>query len=210
MSPFPLVPALRFALACAVLLPLTYLAGSTLLANLMPTFHWMIGLIDDHYRILHLGLAVQGADSVIRLDITLQRPLLVGGHLVIPDARGHAYVTTLTGHVLQALVVYWAILFAWPAHTWHEAALRTCCALPFGWLLAAVDVPFVLTGELWALFVERHAPTVFSPLLVWKDFLQGGGRLALACTGGVATINLVQGIEARVRRHYDHSHIGAV
>lgn len=210
MNLFPVAPALRFALACAVLLPLMSLAGTMLLANLLPTFHWMIGLIDDHYRILHLGLAVQGADSVIRLDVALQRPVLVGGHLVIPDARGHAYVTTLTGHVLQALVMYWAILLAWPARTWRETALRGGCALAFGWLLATVDVPFVLTGEVWALFVERHAPAIFSPLLAWKDFLQGGGRLALACAGGVATISLVQDIEARVRRHYDYTQRKAV
>lgn len=200
-----LIPsALRFAGACLVLLLLSHLAGQYLIEALLPTYRWTIGLIDDHYRILYLGLASQGADAVIRLDVTLQRPLIVGGHLVMPDPRGHAHVTTLSGHALQPLVVFAAGLAAWCARTRREWMLRFACGLPLGWLLAAVDVPSVLTGELWALLADRYSPGVPYPLLLWKDFLQGGGRLALACAVAVTTIIVSQAIAARLTGHSDY------
>lgn len=200
--------ALRFAAACALLLVLAQLAGRELLEALLPAYRWMVGLLDDRYRILYLGLASQGADSVVRLDVALQRPVLIGGQIVMPDPRGHAQVTTLAGSALQAVVVFLAALLAWPLRARTEAAFRALLGLPAGLLLLLADLPFVLVGELWALFVERYAPGAFSPLLAWKDFLQGGGRLALACAGGALAVGGAQALAGRWRawlRQYDHA-----
>ena len=53
------------------------------------------------------------------------------------------------------------------------------------WL--ALDVPMVLWASLWQLHVDAFAPGLFSPLLLWLDFVQGGGRMALGlvCAGDV-------------------------
>lgn len=181
-------PVLRFVAACIGLLLLVYLAGYELVETLLPTYRWALAQIDDHFRILYLGLASQGADSVIRLDVSLQRPLIVGPHLVMPDPRGHAHVTTLSGHALQPLVIFAAVLLAWPASGWYESVLRGCCGFLFGGLMVVVDVPFVLVGELWALLADHYATGNSSPLLLWKDFLQNGGRPALAFVLGAAAV----------------------
>lgn len=196
--------AFRFATACLALLLLSHLAGGNLVEALLPTYRWAIGAIDDHFRILHLGLAFQGADAVIRLDVTLQRPLLIGGHLVMPDPRGHAHVTTLSGHALQPMVILAAGLFAWPARGWLEWLLRIGCGLALGWLLAAADVPSVLTAELWSLFVDRYAPGMPVPLMAWKDFLQGGGRWALACAVAGMAIIFAHVAAARLKGQSDY------
>jgi hypothetical protein len=180
----PLEAGFRFIVACGVLLAFAHYFGRDLLELILPLFRWELGVLDDRYRILHFGLAAQGADGSIRLDVALQRPVVVGGHLVLPDPRGHASVTTLAGHVLQPVIVFLALLVAWPARARGEALIRAACGLALLPVLLLIDLPFVLTGELWALFVDRYAPGSFSPLLAWKDFLQGGGRLALAFAAG--------------------------
>lgn len=189
----PFEAGLRFLAACGVLLALAHFLVRDLLELILPLFRWELGRLDDHYRILHLGLATQGADPVIRLDVALQRPVFVGGHLVLPDSRGHASVTTLAGNSLQPLIVFLALLLAWPARGFAHGVARIGCGLCLLPLLLMIDVPFVLLGELWAIFVDRFASANFSPLIAWKDFLQGGGRLALALAAGGLVIGLVRG-----------------
>jgi len=191
---------LRFLAACSVLLVLMHFVERDLLELILPLFRWELGVLDDHYKIVQLGLATQGADGVIRLDVTLQRPVFVSGHLVLPDPRGRANVTTLSGNVLQPVIVFLALLVAWPARGWTETAARTCCGLLLLPVLMMVDVPFVLMGELWALLLDRHAPTSFSPVIAWKEFLQGGGRLALAFTAGGLAIVLASRISTGASR----------
>jgi hypothetical protein len=171
---------LRFLLACVLLLTLAQSFGDDFVAALLPMFRWELGLLDDHYRILFLGLSSQGADSVVRLDVTLARPVIAGARVIVPDSRGIATVTTLAGHLLQPVVLVLALIAAWPARKRAEYLLRAGCGLPLLVLLLMADVPFVLLAEIWSMFAESHAPGRFSPLVAWSAFLQSGGRLALA------------------------------
>jgi hypothetical protein len=65
-----------------------------------------------------------------------------------------------------------------------KRAVTAPMALAF---MCALDVPFVLWASLWSLHVDSYAPDLWSPLLVWRDFLQGGGRFALAVLLGLAS-----------------------
>ena len=193
--PMPLRPlevGWRVLAACALLLAVSHAWGQALIECLLPLFRLEIGWLEDRYRILGLSLAVQGADSVIRLDVSLQRIMVVGDHVVYPDPRGLAHVTTLTGHVLQPAILGLGLLTAWPplapAPLAREYALRLLLGLAMLGVVLALDVPFVLLGELWAIAHQRFAPGSFSPLLLWVDFLQGGGRLALGLLAGAAGI----------------------
>jgi hypothetical protein len=188
MPPRPLEAGWRFLAACALLLTATHVWGRAAIEWLLPLLRMEIGWIDDHYRVLGLTLAAQGADSVLRLDVNLQRIMVVGSHVVHPDPRGHAHVTTLTGHVLQPAILGLAVLATWPALAMREYALRLVFGLATIGAVLAIDVPFVLVGELWALAHERFAPGSFSPLLMWTGFLQGGGRLALGLLAGATAV----------------------
>jgi hypothetical protein len=53
-----------------------------------------------------------------------------------------------------------------------------------------MDVPIVLYAELWETLRDTFAAEQFSLAIVWKDFLQGGGRLSLGvATGALAVIS---------------------
>lgn len=171
---------LRFLLACILLLTLAQVYGHDFVAALFPVFRWALGFLDDHYRILFLGLTSQGADSVVRLDVTLARPVIVGGRLILPDPRGIATVTTLAGHVLQPAILMLAVLAAWPVRQLHEYLARVAGGAVMLALLLLVDVPFVLLAEIWSMLTDVHTPGHYSPLIAWSTFLQSGGRLALA------------------------------
>ncbi|MDO9450634.1 MAG: hypothetical protein Q7J21_09125 [Rugosibacter sp.] len=193
----PLVIGLRLLVASLLLLAFAHFHGRALIELLLPLFHWEIGWLDDRYRILALGVIQSGADSVVRLDVSLQRIVVVGGQVIFPDPRGQAYVTTLTGHVLQPAILFATLLAAWPVTAWRVYAMRIAVGLPLLLALLMADVPCVLLGELWAIFAERYAPQEFFILLAWKDFLQGGGRLALGLVAGVATIVVAQRLTLR-------------
>lgn len=183
---------LRFLLACVLLLTLARVFSHDFVAALLPVFRWELGVLDDHYRILFLGLASQGADSVVRLDVTLARPVIAGARVILPDPRGTATVTTLAGHLLQPAILMLAVLAAWPARRKAEYLLRAGCGLPLLVLLLMADLPFVLLAEIWSMFVDTHAPGRFSPLVAWSAFLQSGGRLALALALAAFAVAIAQ------------------
>jgi len=179
---------LRFLLASVLLLALAQVFGQDIVATMLPVFRWELGRLDDHYRILFLGLASQGADSVVRLDVTLARPVVVGARVIFPDPRGFATVTTLVGHLLQPAIVLLAVLAAWPVRRLAEYPARFCCGIPLLAGVLMIDVPFVLLAEIWAMF----APGGFSPLIAWSGFLQSGGRLALALALAAFAVAIAQ------------------
>lgn len=183
---------LRFLLACVLLLALTHFFSQEFFSPLLRVFRWELELLDDHYRILSLGLATQGADSVVRLDLMLARPVVAGAQVIFPDPRGIATVTTLTGYVLQPVILMSAVLAAWPVRQPSEYFARAACGAMMLVLLLMADTPFVLLGEIWAMFVDAFMPGWFSPLIAWSDFLQYGGRLALSLTLAAVTVAIAQ------------------
>jgi hypothetical protein len=186
--------SLRLVAAVGLLLVLNHLYGRQLVETLLPLLHRELGWLDDNYRILTLTLATQGADSVIRLDVTLARFVVVGSQVIAPDPRGHAVVSTLASSVLQPAIIGLALLAVWPASRTAQYAWRCLIGLPLLLLMLPLDIPFVLLGELWQVIVASSAQHEFSPLLAWNDFLQQGGRQVLALCASVLVIVLAQWI----------------
>ncbi len=188
--PKPLELALRLLLALLLVLALAQRYGRDMAEALLPLIGHSLVWLDDHYRIIDLTLGTEGADSVIRLRVTLARPLVVGGHLILPDARGWGQVTTPVGNLLQAPLVLLGLLLAWPARRWREWPLRLLFIAPVALLLVLLNTPFALWGHLWDLHAHSYEPGRFSPLLAWVRLLDSGGRLLLGMLGAVAVIAL--------------------
>ncbi len=189
-SPRPLELAVRLLLAGALLVWLAHRFGREATEALLPLVGRTLVWLDDHYRILALAVDSQGADTVIRLRVTLARPLLVGGRVILTDARGWAEVTTPVGHLLQPLLILSGILLAWPARRLREWPARLLLAAPVAALLVLLNTPFTLWGLLWDLHAHHYEPGRFSPLLAWLRLLDGGGRLLLGMLGAAAVIAL--------------------
>lgn len=187
-SPQPHPTLFRLLIATALALPLLIWFAKPIVTALLPFYRAVFELIGDDYRILFLGLATQGADSVIRLDVTLAKPVLLAGQFILPDARGSANVTTLVGHALQPLAVALIVILAWSCQKWQAMVLRLAALIPLLTVTLALDVPFVFAAELWGLLLDGVAPGTWSPMLAWSSFLQGGGRIALGMTAALVSI----------------------
>jgi len=194
--PKPPELALRLLLATLLVLALAKGIGREAAQALLPLIGHTLAGLDDHYRTLALNLGSEGADSVVRLRVTLARPLVVGSHVVLPDARGWAEVTTPVGKLLQPLLILLGLLLAWPVRRWPEWPLRLLLATPIALVLVLLDTPFVLWAGLWDLHAHVYEPGRFSPLLTWARLLDGGGRLLLGMLGAVAIVILASRVSA--------------
>lgn len=199
--PKPLELALRLLLSLLLVLALAQRYGRDATEALLPLIGHSLAWLDDHYRIIDLTLGTEGADSVIRLRVTLARPLVVGGHLIPPDARGWGQVTTPVGNLLQPPLVLLGLLLAWPARGWREWPLRLLLSAPVALFLVWLNTPFALWGHLWDLHAHLYEPGRFSPLLAWTHLLDGGGRLLLGMLGAVAIVVLASRVSGAIGRH---------
>ena len=189
--------AVRFTIAIALLLTLNQFYGKAFTESMLPLLRWEIALLDDTYRVLDLRLDREGRDSVIRLDVGLEKVVVIGGQALMPDPRARANVSTLAGQVTQPALLSLALILAWPARRAMEYPVRAFIAASGIGFVILIDVPFVLWAELWDLHVSALEPDRFSPLLIWKNFLQGGGRFVLGLGVGVLAVVVGQMLAAR-------------
>ncbi len=178
----------RLVIASVLVLSLAIVFAKPIATALLPLYSEVLERITGDYHILFLGLASEGPDSVIRLDVTLARAIAVGGHLVLPNPDGTANATTLIGNILQPVTVGLIAILAWPARSWRINLLRLPFLVLLGLIETMLDIPLLLAGELWGLFLDNLAPGSWSPLTAWADFLENGGRLALGIAIALASI----------------------
>jgi len=186
----------RFVACLLVLSLLAYWHGADLTDRLLPAFRAEINWLDDTYRIDRLLVDTDGADQVVRIVVGLNRCVVLPDGAHCADPRGLASAATLVGHVTLPAILMLAIVLSWPVNAWREWIGRLLLWPASLALLWALDVPLTLWGLLWRLHVDAFVPGLFSPLLVWGQFLEGGGRMVLA----VALASLVIGIPAFVGR----------
>jgi hypothetical protein len=172
--------AARFA---ALVLGLSLLAqvwGEKAVNALLPAIQSEIAWLDNTYEVQSLTLGKEGADRVLRLVVSQRRYIHLAGRAFEPNPLGRAHASTLLGHVLLPLVVLVGLVLAWPAKGLAAWCGRVPKLLPALAMLLAVNVPVVLWASIWRLHVEAFEPTLWSPLLIWSDFLQAGGEHVVA------------------------------
>lgn len=179
--------AWRFVLCLALVLAATLRWGQALAEALLPFIAAEINGLDNTYRIVSLGVVQRGGEDLIRIVVTLARCVVLPDGAHCADPRAQAQASTLLGHLTLPPTLAVAAVLAWPWASWREAVWRLPLLLVGLALLLALDVPMVLWASLWQLHVDAFAPGLFSPLLLWLDFVQSGGRMALAlvCAAGV-------------------------
>lgn len=192
--------ATRLLLVYGVLIWLTYRFGRDFIDLLLPAFSKLIGMLDDHYRILLLETGTEGADTVVRLEVTLAKPIFLNGHLIMPHAKALATATTTIGTILQIPLVSLGLILAWPVRRAVEHLPRLGIALLLILPVLLFDTPLILWASLWDLHVHAIEPDRFSPLLIWQRFLISGGRLAISIALGITTIALAKRYAGASRR----------
>lgn len=136
------------------------------------------------FQLQQFGLTQVGGEWVIRAEVMWKRITFIGGHAIYPDPRGTAQATTLAAHALLGPVVASIIALAWPTGERKtmltELFFRITALIGALLALLLLDVPFVLSGELWQLAIDALDPGDTRAVIIWKNFMQGGGRFALA------------------------------
>lgn len=174
--------------AASLLLLFAIFFAETIATTLLPIYRAVFELIAGDFRILSLGLSLEGADRVIRLNVTLSHAIAVAGHLLMADSQGIASVTTMTGNIFQPVTVGLIAILAWPSRFWRDFLLRLIILILLSAMETILDIPLLLAGELWGVLLDNLSPGSWSSLTVWADFLQGGGRFAMGFVAAIASI----------------------
>jgi hypothetical protein len=182
--------AWRFVTLALVLSLLAHTWGERFMAGLQPALVAEIAWLDDTYELKSLALDTEGADRVLRLVVSQRRYIHLAGKLFEPNPMGRAHASTLVGHVWLPVVVLVALVMAWPAPSLAQWLWRWPRLVPAMALLVALNVPLVLWAGIWRLHVEAFAPGLWSPVLIWADFMQAGGEHVLAL--GLALLCMAQ------------------
>jgi len=180
--------ALRLVILIAILLTLGRVYGTTIVTPMLPALTWVIEAVDDRLQVDHAFIVNRSADTVIQLKVTPIRILVIGGHILMPDAQLHFDPTTLIGSVLQPVILLLAIILAWPVTRLWALPARLLLAVPMMALLLVVNVPLGFVGTMQD-FREYVPEAPVSLMVYWNDFLQTGGPLALAIAAGILVVS---------------------
>ena len=186
--------ALKFLFASLALILVLHWYGTSLLQWLIPLFKWQIQVMDDQYHLLNLSIKQVGTEQMFSMQVNLAKPLIVGGQFIVPDVRGTATSASSVSHVWQMTAVFIALLMAWPVAQATDYVRRLVIGIPMLMLILMLDIPFALLADLWEVILNQLSPERFSPLILWNDILESGGRLVLGLVGGLVTIWLVERI----------------
>lgn len=177
--------ALSLAAGFALTLSCAWLWGVPLIERLLPVTHALLGVLDNRFDILFLGVERNWQDTVVRLRVDVARAFFFGGQIVAARS-GWLEVTTTAGAVLQPLVIAPALAFALPADRLPVHMLALFLATGFAFAFLLIDLPLTLHAYVWDMFIDNLDPNRFSPLMIWHTFLHGGGRLGLALLMGLS------------------------
>jgi hypothetical protein len=173
-----------FMLVYLLLLVLTVQFGQRYVELLLPLFRWEISWCAPDYLIESLLLQDYRGEDVVALKLKLVQYSFSAGHLLPPG--GEISSSTLSGHVLQHVVLMLSLLVAWPIGGIKRRIALLGIALPLMLLVEMLDVPLVLLGSIEDLVLANVAPTANSFLVSWMNFINGGGRLALSIAAVIA------------------------
>lgn len=202
---------LRLLLGTAVLLPLAVLYGEAFVSSWLSAYRAVFAWVADDFKLLNLYVDHEGADRVLRARVMWQHIVFIGGKVIYPDPRGTANASTLLAHALQGPLVAMLAAIAWPTRAqtatskplrpWVEWAARPITLLPLLTMLVLIDMPIVLAGELWDLALDMLDPGATSALVIWKQFMQGGGRYALGLVAGILAVLFARWLSQFVGGH---------
>lgn len=180
----------RLALLAALVLGMLAGGGRALLAASLPVMERVFTAVAPDLRLLTLEAHGAGALPGLQSVVMLARPVQVGTTRVEPHPDGFARSQLRLGQLLQAPLLAVLLLLGWPG---GSPLRRLALAVVPLALLWGVDAPVVLAGMVWQLLLDAHAPGSGTLLTRAGDFLQGGGRLAIAGAIAAAAIALDAG-----------------
>jgi len=161
-------------------------------AALGPMRAWL-GVIDSSYVSTAFDVRSGGGEILFHREVTPRHPHLVGDHGTLVEPGSQISTNASAGLLLQTFIIGLALCAAWPATRGaREWLARAAVAPALLVLVAAVDLPLLLYAFAWSSELEAAGASSDSPLLLWGEFLQMGGRTGLAALAAGAAILLAR------------------
>ena len=176
-------------LVCGVLwLALFITQGSKIASVLLPLLQWEINTIAPHYHLIGLDIERQRGEAVLKANLTTRRPLMIMGRTV--PAGIPMECSTLVGHLWQPLILLLSTVSAACMLRRTHLLLMLALTIIASGALIMMDVPFVLIGALEDMVLSIASPHSgeLSAWVVWMNFLNGGGRLALGIAAALSVL----------------------
>jgi len=173
----------RLTLGALLSIGIVVVCGSRMAEAFLPVLRWSLVQLNSVDRVVDLSIrahgVISGDEQVYWLVVAPDRLVFIGDRPVFADPRGRAMVSVLVTYLFQSLIVALPFALAWPASSGTQWLVRLAALSAFLGCFTLIDLPFALWAQIWQIYVDTHAPGKFSLLLVWADFLQGGGRFLL-------------------------------
>jgi len=138
----------------------------------LPLITLVVQQLLPEFLITHAQVMHTNAEWLIAFDLATRHSIAVAQGVIPPGTVINA--STLAGHTLKAPLVLAAAIVLWPLPHWHLQLQRTGLSLSAIVVLTLLDIPFMIAGAVGTLFDAHNF------LTVWMQWLDGGGRFALA------------------------------
>lgn len=138
----------------------------------LPAIHAIVQQLLPDFSIRHAEVLRQndewtfGFVLATRTTITIDQQAMPVGTTIS--------TSTLAAHAIKTPIILVAAIVLWPLPRLRAQAKRVLLSIPAAGALTLLDIPFMLAGAVTILFDER---SLFS---LWMQWLDGGGRFALA------------------------------
>ena len=177
----PFKISLLWATCCLFYLGISQLFEQQLSHAVLPLLRWELSWLMPQYKVTELHLVSIGLDMAVHTSVTTRESRIIYGHTL--PAGTVLQSSTLIGHLWQPLIVMLSLVSTFALVYRISRYTLLLISIVTAGLLLMLDVPFVLIGALQNLLV----PETLSASIVWMNFLNGGGRLAM----GIAAALLV-------------------
>lgn len=182
---------LRFTIAATVLGLLAVSYEAPFVERMLPLFRVWFELFDDTYRTTELSVSrAQGnGETIIHRVTAMRSPHVVGGRVLFAEPGVRLANDAGAGLPMQTLVIGLALAIAWPARRgWPESLLRCAIVFPLLMLVVLFDVPAIPYGVQWMNEEKLFHVEEFSPVVVWSDVMNSGGRFVLTALAVVIAV----------------------
>lgn len=199
-----------FLLAASVLAALCWYVQYNLASRLLPLYQVELQyLLPPGHTLEDLLIETKGSEPKMVMEVILarSRPVFRGQVLY---AGGKITSQTLLAHVFTGLVIFLSVCVSGGVIFRVTPILLVGLIIPVIFILIIIDVPFVLLGSMIGLEQLGQSELFFSKsgLVLWSEFLTGGGRLTLGLLAGMMVIMLA--LRLRIVQRRRNSRISVV
>lgn len=176
--------------------------GEAVFEALIPLLEFVIGHAQSDF-IPHLDIYNHGGTKVLRMTVSLAKPLILTPNITAPGGPIQGSIITNLDHCMVPLVILTTSLIGWPIHSGiRETVLRLICGLGGCLTVIFLTTPLFLVARVQMVFIKYLMRTNEHPeqpfLITWAIFTESGGRWLIPIVLSAVSIILARNVSIRL------------